>query len=312
MDYNDVPLFVHVVESGGFTAAARALGREKSAVSRSVSRLEDELGVRLLQRTTRKLALTDAGQAFYDRVRGAVAGVDEAASAVRELGTEPRGLVRVTAPGDSWAFGVPESIARFVAKYPGIHVELMLTARTVDLVADGIDLAIRAGKLTDSTLIARRVGSTELRLFAAPAYLRRRGHPQTLLELAQHDCVLYRPRTPGKTSWTLTGAEGDETVEVKGPIGADEMSFIAQTIAAGVGIGQLPVEVALPFAERKEIELVLPEYRVTGSSLYLVMPSATFVPARVILLRDFLFKELEHRIAASNKVCALHGHASKN
>lgn len=311
MDYNDIPLFLHVVESGGFTAAARALGREKSAVSRSVTRLEDELGVRLLQRTTRKLALTDAGQAFYDRVRGAVAGVDEAASAVRELGSAPRGLVRVTAPGDSWAIGLPVSIARFVAKYPGIHVEMMLTARTVDLVGEGIDLAIRAGKLTDSTLIARRIGGTQLLLFAAPDYLRRRGKPKTLADLSTHDCVLHRARASGKSTWTLTGPNGEETTEVQGAISADEMAFIAQVIAAGAGIGLLPVELARPLAERNEIELVLPDYGVTGGGLFIVMPSATFLPARVVLLRDFLVKELEQQLAASSQACASQGHAPK-
>ncbi len=304
MDYNDIPLFLHVVECGGFSAAARALGREKSAVSRSVARLEDELGVRLLQRTTRKLALTDAGQVFYERVRGAVAGVDEAASAVRELGNAPRGLVRVTAPGDSWAIGLADSIARFVTKYPGIHVDMMLTGRIVDLVAEGIDLAIRAGKLTDSTLIARRLGSTELRLFAAPVYLSRRGKPETLSDLVAHDCVLYRPRMAGKSTWTLSGPRGDETVEVQGPMSADETSFVAQAVTGGAGIGQLPVEIARQLFERKEIELVLPDYRVTGGALHIVWPSANFVPARVVLLRDFLVKEIEKQLAASTRACA--------
>src|SRR5262249_23945182 len=108
MDYNDIPLFVRVVETRSFTAAAEALGKEKSSVSRAVSRLESDLGVRLIQRTTRKLALTDAGQAFYERVRASVTSVHAAASAVRELGTEPRGTIRITAPPDSYAFGVPE------------------------------------------------------------------------------------------------------------------------------------------------------------------------------------------------------------
>src|SRR5262245_34683681 len=122
MDYNDIPLFVQVVEAGSFTAAAEALGTQKSSVSRSVSRLEKELGVRLLQRTTRKLALTDAGQAFFERVRAAVSGVDEAADAVKELGAEPRGVVRVAAVPEAHVLGMPEAIADFCEKYPGIHV----------------------------------------------------------------------------------------------------------------------------------------------------------------------------------------------
>lgn len=306
MDYNDVPLFVHVVESGSFSAAARALGREKSAVSRGVARLEEELGVRLLQRTTRKLALTDAGQAFYQRVRGAVAGVDEAASEVRELGSEPRGVVRVTAPLDAQTLQLANIFARFVAKHPKIHVELVLTGRALDLVADGIDLAVRAGKLMDSSLVAKRVGSSELRLFASPAYLRRAGTPKRVAELKQHACVLYRPRTPGRANWEFGGPEGEESVDVHGPIAADDMTFVAQAAVAGAGIALLPLEVARHYVEQRQLALVLPEHGVDGGAVYLLMPSASFVPARVLLLREFLFKELQKLMNASARTCTSH------
>src|SRR5262249_35707706 len=148
MDFNDVPLFVRVVDLGSFTAAAEALGREKSSVSRAISRLEDDLGVRLLQRTTRKLALTDAGQACYERVRVSVASLADAADAVRELGSEPRGLIRLTAPSDAASFGLADVLAQFAVAYPGIRVEVALTSRHVDLVAEGFDMALRAGRLT--------------------------------------------------------------------------------------------------------------------------------------------------------------------
>jgi DNA-binding transcriptional LysR family regulator len=302
MDYNDIPLFVHVVEAGGFTAAARALGREKSAVSRSVARLEEDLGVRLLQRTTRKLSLTEAGQAFFDRVRGAVAGVDEAASTVRELGTEPRGVVRLSAPSDAHTFGLAQTIARFVEKYPTIHVELTLTNRTVDLVAEGFDLAIRAGKLGDSTLIVRRMGSSTMHLFASPAYVKKQGAPETLAELARHSCVLFRAHG-GSASWTLTGPNGEETVEVHGGISADEMAFVASAVIAGAGVGRLPIELARAFMDRGDLEVVLHEYRVTGASINIVMPTAAFVPTRVTLLRDHLIKEIEQYLATANLAC---------
>ncbi|HEX6242094.1 MAG TPA: LysR family transcriptional regulator, partial [Polyangiales bacterium] len=290
MDYNDVPLFVHVVEAGGFSAAARALGREKSAVSRGVARLEQELGVRLLQRTTRKLALTDAGQAFYQRARLAVAGVDEAASEVRELGSEPRGVVRMTAPMDTQTLQLASTIARFVAKYPKIHVELTLTGQALDLVERGIDLAVRAGKLVDSTLVAKRVGASEMRLFASPGYLRRAGTPKRVEQLKQHVCVLYRPRTPGRASWVFGGPHGDESVDVRGAVAADDMTFVAQAAVAGAGIALLPLELARHYVEQRQLTLVLPEHGVDGGAVYLVMPSASFVPARVLLLREFLFE----------------------
>src|SRR5258708_17286374 len=180
MDYNAIRLFVRVVESRSVTAAAEALGREKSSVSRAVARLESDLGVRLLQRTTRKLALTDAGQAFYERVRTSVAGVDEAANAVRELGSEPRGVVRMTAPPDVDVLGLGEVIAEFVERHPAIQVDVSMSSRQVDLVAEGFDLALRAGRLMDSSLVARRIGSADLAMFASPQYLKRRGRPTTV------------------------------------------------------------------------------------------------------------------------------------
>jgi DNA-binding transcriptional LysR family regulator len=305
MDFNDIPLFVRVVEAGSFTAAAVALGREKSSVSRSIARLEEELGVRLLQRTTRRLGLTDAGQTFFERVRGAVAGVEEAARAVQELGSEPRGAVRVTAPPDSDELGMAEAIAQFVERYPKIHVELTLTGRTVDLVAEGFDLALRAGRLMDSTLVARRVGSSDLALFAAPAYLKRRGRPRVLQDLAQHDCILFRTRG-GRAVWSLSGPNGDETVEVAGSVSADEMGFVARTAAAGVGVANLPLPSARDFVRRNALERILPEYRFTGGVMHLVLPSAAFVPARVALLRDFLFEHLTRELAEANRQCTVH------
>lgn len=312
MDYNDVPLFVRVVEAGSFTAAAAALGREKSSVSRSIARLEEELGVRLLQRTTRRLGLTDAGQAFFERVRPAVTGVEEAANAARELGSEPRGTVRLTSLPESDALSVAVAIADFVNRYPKIHVDVTLTGRTVDLVAEGYDLAVRAGHLTDSTLVARRIGSTDLALFAAPAYLKRRGRPASVGDLTRHDCVLFRARG-SRATWTLVGPSGEEstttTVEVTGAVSADDLAFVARCAAAGSGVALIPAMLARDFVQRGALELVLPEHHAVGAPVHVVLPSSTFVPARVVLLRDFLVEHLTREIAEANRQCAVQ-HAS--
>ena len=303
MDYNDIPLFVRVVETHSFTAAAEALGREKSSVSRAIARLESDLGVRLLQRTTRKLALTDAGQAFYERVRASVSGVEEAASAVRELGTEPRGVIRATAPPDSHIFGLGEALADFVERYPQIHVDMTLSARHVDLVAEGFDLAVRAGRLTDSSLVARRIGSTDLALFASPKYLERRGRPKTIRDLEKHDMIMFKQRGP---TWTLTGPDGTITVELRGKITGDDMSFLTRAAVGGAGIALIPAIHARNPAERGELEVVLPGYSVDGGALHVVLPSSAFVPSRVALLRDFLVERLAPVLAASQERCAQH------
>lgn len=166
VDLNRIAVFARVVEAGSFTAAAAALGLRKSSVSRSVAALEAELGIRLLQRTTRKLSVTDAGRAYYDRARDALAGLDEARQAVSSLGAEPRGLVRVTAPVDL-AGDLAAVTSAFLRAHPDVRIEMLLTARYVDLVKEGFDLAVRAGALTDSSLLARKLGDADLGLFAS-------------------------------------------------------------------------------------------------------------------------------------------------
>lgn len=306
MDFNDVPLFVRVVELGSFTKAAGALGREKSSVSRSIGRLEDDLGVRLLQRTTRRLSLTDAGRAFYDRVRGAVSGVEEAASAAQAEGSEPRGVVRVNGPPDLDSLGLPELLAEFHSMHPKIHVDLSVSPLAVDIVGEGYDLALRAGsKLHDSGLVARRAGMTDFAIFGSPDYLNRKGHPRSLADVAGHSCVLFRGHA-GRATWTLTGPKGDESVEVSGPISVDHMAFAARAVSAGMGLGLLPIALVAGVAKIGPLEVVLREYRMKGGALYVVLPSSAFVPARVAVLRDFLVDRLSSELKKAHESCASH------
>lgn len=281
-----VAAFVSVVESGSFTAAAEELGLPKSSVSRGVTRLEEELGVRLLQRTTRRLHLTDAGTAFYHKARGALAALEEAAHAAADLGHEPRGTVRLTAPIDLGEF-LAEPLARFTRAHPQIEVDLVLTARIVDLVREGFDMALRASRLKDSSLVARKLGTFADGLYAAPAYLKRHGTPATLADLARHECLLFRARG-GRSTWVLRRGKTDEHVDVRGSLSADDFSFIVHAAEAGAGVAFLPhVLVARPVSTRRLVR-ILPEYSFTRSDLSIVLPTGRHVPARVALLRDFL------------------------
>ena len=294
MDLNHVAIFARVVELQSFTAAAKQLRLPKSSVSRTVARLEDELGVRLLQRTTRTLHLTEAGQAYYERARVALTGLDEAASAATNLSAEPRGTVRMSAPADAGILNLGDVMARFVRKYPLVHVEISFSSRFVDLVAEGFDLALRAGKMADSSLVARKIGSDALGVFASPAYVRRRGRPKTVAELASHDCILFRGMH-GKSDWLLTGPRGEERVTVRGPLNADEVAFLQQAVTAGVGIALLPmigVRLAAAGGAQPMPVRLLPEYSMGGSSLHVVSPSTRFQSASVIAFRDFLVGEL--------------------
>jgi len=300
MDLNQVGVFVRVVEKRGFTAAAQALGLPKSSVSRAVSRLETALGVRLLQRTTRRLHLTEAGAAFYDRASRALTDLSEARDAAGEQQDAPRGVVRVTAPVDLGVEFLAEIVARFARRFPEIRVEMNLTSRRVDLVEEGFDLALRAGRLSDSSLVARKLGTIEARLVASPAYLRRRGTPRSVDDLAAHECVLFRGRE-GAAEWPLIGPDGPTRVEVRGAIDADDISFLRRAVLAGAGIALLPWVMCARDVHAGKLTRVLPEHASRGSQLHLVYPSSRQVPRRVAVFRDFV---VESMTPAPWDVCA--------
>jgi DNA-binding transcriptional LysR family regulator len=296
VDLNDVATFVRVAQGGGFTAAAKGLGVPKSTVSRAVARLEGVLGVRLVHRTTRALALTDAGRSYFERVRGAVAGLADASADVVDLGTEPRGTIRITAPVDLGQLLLADVIARFVEKYPQVRFEVSLTGRVVDLVGEGFDMAIRATPLHDSSLVVRKLGSADLGLFASRAYLRARGTPSSVSELAEHEFIGFRPMTSSDgVPLALTGPEGLEHVEAHPGVVVDDLLFVHRLIAGGIGIGVLPLffftGVCASKREKDDLARVLPHHLVRSGTLSLVAPSARQEPRRVKLFREFLLVE---------------------
>jgi DNA-binding transcriptional LysR family regulator len=290
MDLNHVHAFVRVVEQGSFTGAARALNLPKSSVSRSVSHLEKGLGVMLLQRTTRKLHLTDAGRLYFDKARAALGELEDAGAVVTKLGTEPRGTVRLTAPADMAALLLADIIGDYLRKHPKVQVELSLSSRRVDLVEEGIDLAVRAGPLGDSSLVARKVGTAMAGLYASPKYLRRKGRPRTAADLAEHECILYRA-VRGTAKWELSGPRGDETVQVRGAISADDITFVHAAVLEGLGIGMLPM-FRCASNTRQALERVLPELQSRGSPVHVVMPSVRQQTAAIASFREFLIERL--------------------
>mgnify|MGYP001292904897 CR=1 FL=1 len=292
MDLNHVSAFVRVVEEGSFTAAARALKLPKSSVSRSIAQLEQDLGVRLLHRTTRKLHLTDAGMAFHNRVSRALADIDEATSATSDLQRGLRGKIRLSAPLDLGVWAVAGIVARFVRSHPEVNIEVRLSSRLVDLIAEGFDLAVRAGPVRDESLIARRVGDLEAGLYASARYLARKGAPETIADLAQHDCVVF-DTDRGPLRWHLRSTSGEEQViEPRGAISADDVSFLKKAVLAGGGIAFLPRFFCAREEESQKIVRVLPEWCLSGSILHVVYPSARYVPQRVVVFREYLSREL--------------------
>lgn len=292
MDLNRVAAFARVVQDGSFTAAARALGVPKSSVSRSVAQLEQDLGARLLHRTTRKLHLTEAGSAFYDRVARALADIEEATDAATDTQAQPRGTVRVTAPLDVGVWALAGIVARFAKSNPTIRVEVSLANRVVDLAAEGIDLAVRAGPVRDGSLIARKVGFVEAGLYASSRWVKRNGMPTSPADLATFDCILFRP-TNGRSTWELSTHDGRaETVSVSGRVGTDDLSFVRKAALAGAGIGLIPQFLCAREWQSGKLVRVLPEWSLAGAELNIVYASARFLPQRVAVVRDYLAKEL--------------------
>lgn len=295
MDFNRIAVFVRVVDERGFTAAARALGLPKSSVSRSVALLEEALGARLLHRSTRSMKLTEAGTAFYEQASRGLAGVEDASARVADLQSVVRGTIRITAPVDVGVAILEPVIARFVRRHPAVHFDVVLTGRVVDLVEESFDLALRAGPLRDGALFARKLGQIESALHASPRYLERAGIPASIDDLAHHQCILFRA-TRGRTTWTLRGPAGDESVEVRGPIAVDELSFARRAVLEGVGVGLLPTFLCIREVERGRLVRLLPTHVAPGSQLNLVYPSAKYLPHRVGVFRDFLAAKLALRL----------------
>jgi len=288
IDVNDVAIFVRVIELSGFANVARERRVPTSTVSRAVSRLELALGVRLVQRTTRTMMPTDEGRLFYEDVAPALTVVRNAARGLEGAGGSPRGRLRVSAPHDVGATFLPPLIVEFAERHSLVTIELELSSRMVNLVEEGFDLAIRAGPLSESSLVSRRVGDIEWDLYGSAAYLREHGAPESLDSLDRHPCVLFRPRN-GEVEWSLRGPDGNVSVrKVRGRVGADDFEFVRAAILAGGGIGLLPRMTACADTVSGQLVRVLPGYTQHSGALHIVYPSARQVPAKVALFADFI------------------------
>jgi DNA-binding transcriptional LysR family regulator len=258
--------------------------------------------------------LTEAGGIYFERARAALGGLAEASTAVTDMSQEIAGPIRFTSGGDNTGF-IAGLIAEFLQRYPKVQLDVVLTPRRVDLVNEGFDLALRAGTLIDSSLVVRRLGRSDLGLFASRGYLRKAGTPRRVGELADHRFVLFgEPHQ--REHLRLTDEHGDEEVKIRGPLVVHDMSFAADAVAAGVGIGLVPEAYrgwAVTGGRRslgKDLIRVLPRYRVTGAELSLVSPPTAYEPTRVALFRDFLAERLRPLMqaceAASQKERARH------
>jgi DNA-binding transcriptional LysR family regulator len=284
--------FVRVVEAGSFTGVAAEQSTTQPTISRQVAALEEHLGARLLTRTTRALTLTDDGRAFYEHALRALEAVGEAENAVGRRQAKPTGTLRLAVPVVLGRRHIVPRLARFLARYPEVAIDLAMSDGFVDLVEQGIDLAIRVGEITDQSLVARKIGMVRRLTVASPAYLKAKGTPRTPDELKRHDCIVYTRLATGNR-WHFESVDGPLSVTVSGRFRVDNSEAVREGVLAGLGIAVIPAFAFSDEITRSAVKVLLKAYEPKLLPLNAVYPSRRYVPLRVRAMIDFLAHELE-------------------
>lgn len=280
-------LFVRVVDSGSYTAAADQMEISRALASKLVQSLEDQLGVRLLHRTTRKLSLTEAGERYYQRVSEILGSLNEAEALAAELQADPRGRLRVSAPMSFAIHHLGAAVAEFQQRHPRIELELTLNDRQVDLVEEGFDMAVRIAKLADSSLVARRIAPCRMLLVASPDYLRRAGEPQHPQDLVAHNYLSYTLAARRDEIVLVSGAER-ETVNLNGSLRVNNGDVIASAAAAGLGFCISPSFLIWQRLQRGELVQLLPQWQIPEIAVHAVYPAGRTLPAKTRSFIDYL------------------------
>ncbi len=288
---NEMAIFTRVVEAGSFSGAARLLGLPKSNVSRKVAQLEERLGVRLLERTTRALKLTEVGAAYFERCARIVSEAEEANLAVTRMQESPRGRLRITAPTEFGNLYLGKVVSEYLQTYPRVNIEVELTNRVVDLIEEGFDLAIRGGTLPDSSLIARKLASEAIFICASPAYLAEHGRPQRPEELIRHP-LIHSSATRGKHV-RLSSKNGETvTAPIQGSLQVNSLALARDAAVAGLGLVVLPEMICWQDLREERLKTVLPDWRLPSGGLYGVYPTPRHLSTKVKTFLDLLGEKL--------------------
>lgn len=291
-DFEAWAIFASVVEHRSFSGAAAALAVSKATVSKAISRLEARLGTTLFHRTSRRLTLTDSGQKLAERAQRILSEGQCAEEEALDAASAPAGLVRMAAPLTFGIRHLSPILAEFLADNPGIRIDLRLSDAFVDIVGEGIDIALRIAELPDSSLRARRLGPVTAHIVGAPAYFDKHGRPRHPADLATHACFTYA-NTANPDVWRFRKAGGEEaSVRVDGPIRTDSGDAMLPTLRAGLGVAVLPGFIVDEDLAAGRLEAVLPEWSTSAAALHLITPPGTLRPARVEALIEFLTDRL--------------------
>ena len=278
-----------MVEAGGFTRAAERLGLSRAAASKHVLRLEERLGARLLERTTRRVSVTAAGRTFYEQCRRILADLDEAERSAGELHNEPRGELRVIAPTNFGLAEIGTAITDFLIAYPRLRINLTLNDRLIDPIEGGYDIAISVDmpRGASTSLVVRKLNTSRRVLCASPDYLKRRGTPQTAEDLVGHDCLSYS-YVAVPEEWHLTGADGERVVRVSGPIVTSHRHVMRAAALRGLGIAYGPADFFRDEIRAGRLVPVLPDCKLPDATIYAVYPASRALSAKLKVFNDFM------------------------
>jgi DNA-binding transcriptional LysR family regulator len=280
----ELDIFARVVTAGSMSAAGRELGLSPPVVSKRIKSLEERLGTRLLQRTTRQLALTESGKGFYERVVTILASVDEAEAWVSRRAAAARGILKVSAPTSFGRMHIAPHLVDFLRAYPEITIDLSLSDQFVDIVAEGFDLAVRIADLADSSLVAKRLAPNHRVLCATPDYLKAHGAPQTLADLSRHQLLLHNA-----DHWRLEGPTGPAAVKVESALRTNSSEVIREAVLAGIGIALRSTWDVGPEIDSGKLVIVLPEWQASNRvAVHAVYPSRRHLAHKVRVFMDFL------------------------
>jgi DNA-binding transcriptional LysR family regulator len=290
-DISAIPIFTAVIEQSSFSGAAKKLGITKSAVSKRITRLEAQLGVKLLHRSTRKLSLTEAGARYYEYAVQALRAAQEAENAATELQQVPKGILRVSTPMSFGRLHVASIISEFLKQFPQIELHMNMSDTWIDVIAEGFDIVLRAGTLTDSSLVAKKLTPLHSVLCASAEYIKEYGTAKTPQELIHHNCILYTYHTV-INEWTFIKNDEEQTVRISGNYQVNNSEALRESLIRGLGIGRLPTFIAGNDIKTGKLVAVLKEYKMPHKDLYAVFPERQYLPEKTKVFINFLVEKL--------------------
>jgi len=285
-------VFSAVAKNASFSAAAKKLAISKAMASKHVQNLETSLGVRLFNRTTRKLNLTDIGSAYYEKVDGILSDIDETELAISQLNSEPKGKLKIMAPPSFGAFHLSRALSIYLRKYPEVSTEIELSNRMPDLVEDGIDLAFHVGEMEDSSYVARKIASTRRVVCASPYYLKQNGIPKSPSDLSKHNCMVYAPRT-AQNEWEFINNKAKMKVKISGDIQCNDGNALRIAAIQGCGIAQLPTYMVGLDIQSERLNALLEDYEPEKMPIYAIYNHRKYLSAKLQTFIEFMYEQYQ-------------------